>query len=89
MNPYTDYKELQVLHIHRHSAGATEFTVNVNSLKEAKKVMAILSNYDQLLLSEKLQPDTSTAQFLEVKYEDEWESWEDEDGNDIDSVEID
>ncbi|WP_043345186.1 hypothetical protein [Cupriavidus basilensis] len=66
------------------------FNVEVASPTEAKKLLAVLADYDLFHLTNRIKPDYANAGGLEVLQQDgEWEEWADEDGNEIDSDDAD
>jgi hypothetical protein len=65
------------------------FHVPVDSLKEAKKILATLADYDQFQLDNNIKPDYCNAGGLHVFEDGDWCDWESADGDDIDSIELD
>lgn len=63
------------------------FEVSVSSPAEARKVLAILADYDIFQFENKIKPDYSNAGGLMIFTDGEWEDWEDDDGCDIDDTE--
>jgi hypothetical protein len=59
------------------------FYVRISSPQEAKKILDVLANYDQFQLDHKIKPDYSNAGGLEVFNGEDWEDWQDQDGDDI------
>lgn len=78
--------DLQVWHIPQ--VPGKSFEVAVSTPQEGKRVMEILAAYDLFQLHHYIKPDYSNAQGLNVFEDSEWISWYDEDGNDIDELEI-
>ena len=64
------------------------FKIYVSSPKEAKFVMEILAIYDLFQFNQKIKPDYSNAQGLEVFENNEWSEWQDEEGEDIDNTQL-
>lgn len=62
------------------------FEVTVNSLAEAALLLKTLAAYDQFQFLNHIKPDYSNAGGLEVKAEDDWEEWCNDDGESIDEV---
>ena len=69
------------------------FYVEVDSTKEAKKIMNVLANYDIFQFENNIKPDYCNAgglQMWEVNFDgegsDDWCDWSDEDGNCIDDI---
>ena len=62
------------------------FFVSVKTIKEAKKIIEILSMYDFYQLEHKIKPDYSNAGGLQEYDGKEWVEWEDEEGRDIDEI---
>lgn len=56
------------------------FIVEVNDLKEAKKITDVLAAYDLFQYKEKIKPDYCNSTFLEEYNEEEdvWYTWYDE-----------
>lgn len=70
------------------------FYWRVNTLVEAKNMIAMLDDYNQFQYENKIKPDYSDAGGLEVFDTEsgdngEWEEWEDEEGRSIDDIEMD
>ena len=61
------------------------FMVPVNSLKEAKKILNVLADYDLFQLMSGIKPSYCNGGGLEVLNGDEWTEWLSEDGEDIDN----
>lgn len=63
------------------------FRVEVENVKEAKKILDVLAKYDDFEFKNNVKPDYSNAGGLEEEQEDgEWEDWYDEEtGEDIDN----
>lgn len=64
------------------------FLVPVDSLKEAKLILKTLAEYDQFQLDNRIKPDYCNAGGLSVLEDGEWNDWYDEEGRDIDEVEL-
>jgi stage III sporulation protein SpoIIIAA len=66
------------------------FYVNVSSIQEAKKILEVLANYDIFQFENKVKGDYSNAGGLQFFEEgaNEWNEWENENGENIDEVEI-
>jgi hypothetical protein len=64
------------------------FYVEVETPKEAKKLLDILANYDLFQLENRIKPDYCNAGGLEIFNGLEWEEWYDDCGDDIDQTEI-
>ena len=69
------------------------FRVPVKDTEQAKLILDTLAFYDIFQYENNVKPDSSNAGGLEVYVDDingegapGWEEWEDEEGNDIDSV---
>ena len=68
------------------------FFVPVESIKEAKKILDVLAQYDLFQLQHNIKPDFSNAGGLEVYEADSgedvpgWSDWYSEDGYGIDEV---
>jgi hypothetical protein len=62
------------------------FTVNVETLMEAKLVLKTLEQYDIFQFKQRIKPAYSNAGGLRVwsEHDKDWEDWYDEDGLDID-----
>ena len=63
------------------------FRVYIKSPEEAKMILEVLAVYDLFQLENKIKPDYSNAQGLEVYEDGEWSEWMDGEGNDIDGAE--
>lgn len=68
------------------------FVVDVESAKEAKKLLDILADYDLFQYKQRIKPDYANAGGLNTWEPDgrggwEWATWYSEDGRDIDEVE--
>ena len=61
------------------------FKVDVRTIREAKKILNVLADYDKFQLEHNIKPDYSNTGGLEYFDEEtkEWSEFEDEDGNDI------
>lgn len=79
-------KNKQILRVwHIPQVPGRPFYVPVDSLKEAKKILDVLANYDSFQFENNIKPDYSNAAGLEEYIGDNtWQEWEDEDGNCID-----
>lgn len=65
------------------------FHVPVESIKEAKKILDVLAEYDLFQLRHNIKPDFCNAGGLEIldpAMGPEWEEWESEWGYNIDDV---
>jgi hypothetical protein len=62
------------------------FHVPVEGIKEAKKVLAVLANYDLFQYENNIKPDFSNAGGLEAFEDGEWCDWNSEEGYSIDEV---
>jgi hypothetical protein len=60
------------------------FHVNVKNLREAKIMLKALANYDLFQFENRVKPDYSNAQGLEVFEGGEWCEWESKSGENID-----
>lgn len=74
--------DLRVWHIPQ--VPGNSFYVGVDSPEEAAKIMGVLADYDLFQLQERVKPDYSNAQGLQVFEDGEWVDWYSEDGEDID-----
>jgi len=63
------------------------FYVDVKTIKEAKKILDVLAEYDSFQLDNKIKPDYSNAGGLEEFKDKEWNEWESENGESIDEIE--
>ena len=62
------------------------FTVPVATPSEAKKLLAVLADYDKFQFENRVKPDYCNAGGLNVFEDGEWCDWQDpETGDDIDS----
>ncbi len=59
------------------------FYVNVETVEEAMKILDILANYDGFEFINKIKPDYSNAQGLEVFENNEWSEYENDEGRNI------
>ncbi len=59
------------------------FHVAVTSPREAALMLRVLADYDLFQLEQRIKPDYSNAQGLEVFEDGEWCEWCDDDGNEI------
>ncbi len=62
------------------------FYVDVENLKEGKKILKVLAEYDLFQYETSVKPDYCNMGGLEVVEDGEWCEWESADGDDIDSV---
>lgn len=64
------------------------FKVDVKSIGEAVSLLDALAKYDLFLLKHNIRQDYSNAGGLEMfnSKANEWEEWNDDEGNDIDDV---
>ena len=62
------------------------FLVDVGSEAEAIKVLDVLADYDLFQLENRIKPDFSNAQGLEVFDADGWSEYYNDDGEDIDDI---
>ena len=69
------------------------FRVPVKDIEQARLILDTLAKYDIFQFENRVKPDYSNTGGLEVYVKDagegtpDWEDWEDDEGNDIDSVE--
>lgn len=84
--PRANDGDLRVWHIPQ--VPGEQFFVDVASPEEGKKVLGILSEYDAFQYRNHIKPDYSSAQGLEMFLYDEWCDWMNEDGFDIDELEL-
>lgn len=54
------------------------FYVEVDSLKEAVKLLDVLANYDRFQFENRIKPDYCNAQGLQALEDGEWSDWYDE-----------
>lgn len=59
------------------------FYVSVKNIKEAILVDKTLVRYDMFQFENNIKPDYSNAGGLEIYNDNEWQDWEDENGNDF------
>jgi len=70
------------------------FRVLVKDIEQAKLILNTLADYDLLQLRNNIKPDYANVGGLEVYVNDagdgipDWEEWEDEEGNDIDCLDL-
>jgi len=64
------------------------FYVPVKTIEEAVLILDTLAKYDLFQLANSIKPDYSNAGGLQVMVDGKWEEWEDEEGNDIDHIEV-
>ena len=64
------------------------FYVNVGSIAEATKLLAVIANYDKFQFDNNIKPDYCNVGGLEYfdNQENEWLEWENEDGLNINDV---
>ncbi len=65
------------------------FYFPVTTPRQGKIVLGILAQYDLFLLHNRHRVDYANAAGLEVMEDGEWVEWENENGDDIDSIPID
>ncbi len=75
---------LRVWHIPQVPMKPFHFTVN--SIEEAKKILNVLSDYDNFEFKNKVKPDYSNAQGLEIFEDKEWCEYSSVDGEDISDI---
>ena len=63
------------------------FYVKVESIKDAKRIMNILAQYDDFEFKNKVKPDYSNVGGLQIFDGIEWVDWESDEGESIDEVE--
>lgn len=82
-----EYKEgdLRVWHIPQ--VPMKGFKVKVKNVEEAKLVLNTLADYDTFQFENKIKPDYSNSQGLEVFENGEWIEWHDEEDRTIEEVE--
>jgi hypothetical protein len=59
----------------------------VSSVSEAKNILNLLAKYDIFQFENRVKPDYANVGGLEVFNGEEWEEWENEEGQNIDEVE--
>lgn len=64
------------------------FYVSVKDIEQAKLILDTLGAYDIFQYKNKIKPDYSNVGGLQIYQNGEWIDWEDEEGNDIDNVEV-
>ena len=71
-------KKLRISHFPQ--VPCNPYRVEVENLKEAKKIMNILAEYDYFQLENNIKPDYSNVTVLEMYDEEnkDWVDWEDE-----------
>lgn len=71
---------------HNPQISGKAFYVDVSSIEEAKKILDVLSVYDQFQFQENIKGDFSNASGVQMLDEDsnEWIDWENEEGMDFD-----
>lgn len=81
------------MHVYHHpQIPCKAFTVQVDSIKEAKQVLELLAEYDLFQFKNRIKPDYCNGQGLCVYEEDggygkpDWSEWHSEDGNEIQKV---
>ncbi len=62
------------------------FTVDVNGIYEAMKVLTILAEYDKFQFENNVKPDYCNAGGLNVWEDGEWSTWYSPDGEDINDL---
>lgn len=62
------------------------FDVLVETPREAKKLLAVLADYDLFQLQRRIKPDYCNAGGLMQMVDGEWLDWEDDEGRGIDEV---
>lgn len=62
------------------------FRVKVDSVKEAKKILDVLAEYDKFQFENNIKPDYCNAGGLEVWEDGEWLEWENEEGESVREV---
>lgn len=60
------------------------FTVSVESVAEARKLLDVLAAYDAFQFENRIKPDYCNAGGLSVFEDGEWLDWTDEWGDDVD-----
>ena len=78
--------DLRIWHIPQ--IPGTPFHVHVKSIKEAKKILDLLADYDDFQFKENIKPDYSSVAGLEVFEGGRWCEWYNEDGEDIESYQM-
>lgn len=82
--PAKAHPQLRVWHIPQ--VPGKRFFVPVPDLAAAHLVLAVLAQYDMFQFKHRIKGDYSNAQGLEVFVEDDWNEWDNEEGDDITSV---
>ena len=59
-----------------------QFTASVKSLVEGRKMLTLLTDYDQFQVDNNLKPDCCSLGGLEV-FDGGWMEWENEDGQNV------
>lgn len=65
-----------------------QFVVPVRDLYEARRVIDMLTRYDEFQLAHNIKPDYTNAGGLQTWDGDEWVDWESADGDTIDTIEL-
>ncbi len=73
--------ELRVWHIPQVPMKA--FKVTVKTIEEAKTILNVLADYDDFEFKNKVKPDYSNVQGLEVYKNNEWCDWHNEEDEEI------
>lgn len=73
--------DLRVWHIPQ--VPGKPFHVPVASVQEAIRILNTLAYYDIFQFANRIKPDYTNAQGLEIFEDGEWQEWHDEHGNDI------
>lgn len=64
------------------------FHVDVDDIRQARKILDTLAAYDLFQWQKKVKPDYANMGGLEVFEDGEWLEWESADGDNIDSVDL-
>lgn len=64
------------------------FHVPVATPAEGAKLLAVLAAYDMFQLRQRIKPDYSNMGGLEVFDNCEWTDWSDEEGGNVDAIEV-
>jgi hypothetical protein len=78
--------DLQVWHIPQVPGKA--FTVDVENIREAKRIDKILCDYDMFELNQRVKGDFCNAGGLNIYEDGEWVSWHNKDGDDFDEIDM-
>lgn len=65
-----------------------QFHAPVESIAEAKNMLACLASYDAFQFANNIKPDYCNAGGLEIYLDGDWQEWESADGDNIDSFEV-